>query len=395
MRLVAVLAIVLFVDAAYARRSGEQSVQSLKNLNFVKRADRLGLARALDMHPKVRPPLYPILLWACSRLGLPPRRVNEALFGSILLMLAVWARSRLGAGAAAYLLALYTVAAFNYVNMYQTTAEVLFAALSMAILLLLEAHGRSRTWGSLFAVAAASSALCVTRYFGLFFVPPLIAAHLLLAGTDRPRRRLAQLAAFTAVSLAPAALWMRGSVAETGYLSGADRFAPRELPGQVEHWRQLTGVAANLTLWTKTIFVDFFSLHRYAALSVVTRPYRASAIECAVAAVTVAGAALAVAVSLRAWRGDGLGQRASLPLQFFTAYTLVTLVLWSVGNNDPLNTRFLYPSYVFLLVVAFQGYELLKRRAPSWQGLPLRAAYVALLLVHVWRDFEAVALPYR
>ena len=89
--------------AVYARRAGELSVQSLKNLNFVERADQLGLTRALELHPK-SPPLYPILLWACSRIGLAPRRVNQVLFYAILLMLMAWTRSRLDGGLAPFLL---------------------------------------------------------------------------------------------------------------------------------------------------------------------------------------------------------------------------------------------------------------------------------------------------
>lgn len=394
-QLVLGLAIVIFVDAAYARRSGELSVQSLKNLNFVERADQFGLGHALELHPKIRPPLYPILLWACSRMGMAPRRVNQVLFYAILLLLAAWTCARLDSGLTPFLLVFYTVGSFNYVNMYQTTAEMLFGALSLASLLLLDAYGRAHTWGRLIALAAVCSALCVTRYFGLFFMLPLVAAHILLAGNDPLRRRLAQLAAFAAASLAPAAVWTWQSVAATGYLSGADRLEPRHLPERLGHWEQWTGPVATLVLWLKTLFVDFFSLHEYAALSVVTLPYRASPVECGVAVMTIAAVSLGVFVAMqdrsRAW----LSHAGSLPLQFFGAYTVVTLVLWSVGNNDPLYTRFLYPSYLYLIVATFQAYELAKRNAPGWQRLPFRAAYVALLMVQGLRDLRAVALPYR
>jgi len=349
------LAIVILVDAAYARRSGELSVQSLKNLNFVERADQFGLEHALELHPKVRPPLYPVLLWACSRIGMAPRRVNQLLFYAILLMFAAWARSRLDSGLAPLLLVLYAVGSFNYVNMYQTTAEVLFAALSFAALLLLDAYGRERSWGRLMALAAACSALCVTRYFGIFLMLPLVAAHILLAGRDARRRRLAQLAAFAATSLAPAAVWMWQSVAETGYLSGADRLEPRHLPERLEHWEQWTGPVATALLWLKTLFVDFFSLHQYAALSVVTWPYRPSLVEWAVAALTIAALALGILAALQTHGAGWLSQPGSLPIQFFAAYTVLTLALWSVGNNDPLYTRFLYPSYIFLFAAAFQA----------------------------------------
>jgi len=74
---------------------------------------------------------------------------------------------------------------------------------------------------------------------------------------------------------------------------------------------------------------------------------------------------------------------------------VMLITLWSLGNNDPLYTRFLYPSYPLLLLLSFGGHALVKQ-TQSWPAhVPFQALYAGLVGVHLWRDYQAVALPLR
>src|SRR6185503_14298351 len=116
------------------------------------------------------------------------------------------------------------------------------------------------------------------------------AAHVVLRRGTAPRRRLADLAIVLALALAPIGYWMWITHEQTGSWTGADRTAARDLPESVEHWKELTGVDDHLRLAAKTLLVDFFSPRVYAALSVVTLPYRPSAVEWALLGIALLAA---------------------------------------------------------------------------------------------------------
>jgi protein-S-isoprenylcysteine O-methyltransferase Ste14 len=173
---------------------------------------------------------------------------------------------------------------------------------------------------------------------------------------------------------------------------------PRTFPEGAAHWAGLTGARANLTLWARTLLVDFFSPDLYAAHSVVTRPYRPSAVEWALVALTAA----ALAVALGAWRRRGReGEREERPergivAQAFLLYNAATLLTWSFANNDPIYTRFLYPSYAFLVLLGFYAYADVRRwTASPWGPVAFKLLYAALVVIHCLRNVEAVALPVR
>jgi len=41
-------------------------------------------------------------------------------------------------------------------------------------------------------------------------------------------------------------------------------------------------------------------------------------------------------------------------------YVVITVLVWTIGNNDPIYTRFLYPSYVYMIIGMFFGYYFIK-----------------------------------
>ena len=201
-----------------------------------------------------------------------------------------------------------------------------------------------------------------------------------------------------ALALAPLLVWMWAARRETGFWTGVDRVAPRTFPEGAAHWAGLTTAEANVRLWLKTLLVDFFSPSLYAAHSVVTRPHRPSAVEWTLVALSAAALVLAVV----AWRRRGVersaeeGPERALVAQAFLLYNAATLLTWSFANNDPLYTRFLYPSYVFLVLLGFYAYADVRRwTASPWAPLAFKLLYASLVVLHCIRNVQAVALPVR
>lgn len=60
---------------------------------------------------------------------------------------------------------------------------------------------------------------------------------------------------------------------------------------------------------------------------------------------------------------------------------LITIVVWTLGNNDPIYSRFLYPSYPYLILAFFAGYAFIARWTQSvpikWLFLLLYGAVIA------------------
>jgi len=392
----AVAALVLLVDFFYWRQSAELSIQSELNLRF---AGRASLTSALERYPKLRPPLYPVLLWLAEAGRVPALRVNELIFLATLSLLYVLARRSLGGVSAVHAVLLYAMANFNYVNLHQTTAEGLFVLLSLLLILgLADVSREDEGWIPFALITLATAGLCLTRYFGVYFAVPLVFVNVLWRAPGPLLRRARYLSAMLAPALAPLLIWMWLARRETGFWTGVDRLAPRTFPDGAAHWAGLTGARANLTLWLKTLLVDFFSPSLYAAHSVVTRPYRPSLVEWALLALT----AVALAFALVAWRRRGregsseTGPERVLVTQAFLLYNAATLATWAFANNDPIYTRFLYPAYVFLVLLAFYLYADVRRWTASPLGpIVFRLLYASLLVLHCARDLRALALPVR
>jgi hypothetical protein len=392
----AVAALVLLVDSFYWRQSAELTVQSELNLRF---AGRASLMSALERYPKLRPPLYPALLWLAEACRLSALRVNELIFLATLPLLYALARRSLGSVNPIHPLLLYAVANFNYVNLHQTTAEGVFVLLSLLLILgLADVAREDGGWLPFAVITVATAGLCLTRYFAVYFAVPLVIVNVLWRAPGPFLRKARILSAMLAAALPPLLVWMWLARRETGFWTGVDRLAPRTFPEGAAHWAGLTGAKANVMLWLKTLLVDFFSPSLYAAHSVVTRPYRPSLVEWALLALT----AIALGFALVAWRRRGregsreAGRERVLVAQAFVLYNAATLATWAFANNDPIYTRFLYPSYVFLVLLGFYAYADVRRwTASPWGPIAFRLLYASLLVLHCARDLKAVALPVR
>jgi hypothetical protein len=386
------LAVALAVAAAhllYGRQSGDLTIQAQLNQRFAERT----IAAAFEKYPRLRPPLYPMALWAARRVGLEPPAFQLLVLDAMLVGLALYGRRFFRRVHPAFAVIALAVAHFVHVNLYQTTAETLFAPLLAAFALLLWRYAvsaRGVAW-----LGVATSLLCLTRYFGLYLATPLALVHVLAARGRPASRRLRDAAAIAVLALAPIGYWMWITHEQTGLWTGADRTAPRELPDAVRHWEQLTGLDDHLLLTAKTLLVDFFSPRAYAALSVVTLPYQPSSVEWGMLAITIG----AVTSGLLAWRRTGWGVSSSPALfvaEVAAAYFALTLALWTVGNNDPIHTRFLFPAYPLLLIATFHAYDAMIERGASWleraPWIALLAGFVAIQAARSWR---AEPLPVR
>jgi hypothetical protein len=390
-----VLSVALALAAAhllYMRQGGDLTVQAQLNERFAERP----IDVAFEKYPRLRPPLYPMALWAARRAGLDAPAFQVLVFDAMLAGLALYGRRFLRHVHPGYLVLGFAVAHFNHANLYQRTAETLFAPLLLAFAVLLwryRVSGRGAGW-----LGTLVSALCLTRHFGLFLAVPLAVAQVVARRATEARRRLIHAALVLVLALAPIGYWMWITHEQTGMWTGADRTRPRDLPESVEHWKDLTGVDDHLRLTAKTLMVDFFSPRAHAALAVVTLPHRPTAVEWALVAIALAAGASTLRAGRRSgWRGDASPESpARMTAEVAAAYLALTIALWTVGNNDPIHTRFLFPVYPLLWVLTFHAYDAVKGwSAPWWERLPWQLMYAGFVAVQVARSWRAESLPVR
>jgi hypothetical protein len=366
------------------RQSGFFSVQGQHNQNF---AATRSLPLAIADYPKVRPPLYPLLLWLGARMGFRPRLVNEALLDLSLVLFWLAARRAVPQVHPAWPVALFTLLTPNYTSAYQSTAEILFVPLLLALLLALDRHLASHSDVDLGLATLAAAALNATRYFSLFGTMPVLALAALRPATSWPRR-LRRTGLSAALALVPVGAWMLATYFETGYLTGADRGGERSLPHAVRHWTQLQGFAPTLELAGKTLWVDFFAPDVHATLWVVTNERNPKPVEWA-------AAGLALAAAVVGWRARPRASAAmAIAAALLANYLAATIALWTFGNNDPLYSRFLFPAYPLLMLLGFFLYAGVRTSSLAVR-LPFFALYGALVAIHLGRDWAAVPVPFR
>jgi hypothetical protein len=375
----------------YVHESGRFSPQSLVNVRFARNPD---FASALHDYKRARPPLYPSALWAFAQSGLHMRWLNLALLYGALVVL--WRAVHAAAPRVqpALPVALYALCHFNYVNLHQYVSEGLFVLLALLFLLATLRYSRSPSTGNLLWLGAVSAAACLTRYIGLFWLVPIACVQLALTSLRGARERAAHLCGYLLVTLLPVGMWMWDAYRKTGNLTGMDRFEPRPFPRRTE-------LDFNLLYTGKTLAVDFLSPQRHASHAVVNEPgplLPAEAVAVGLAAFLALGLGAAGA---RAWKGrrrreaspggavDGqrsvvpaLSSGHSLSWQLSLGYLLVVIVLWTIGNNDPIYTRFLYPCYAFLILSIICSYSRIRdSSAERWVRLPFWALALLILAV--------------
>ena len=327
------------------------------------------------------PPLYAFLLAGLGALGLAPIPAI-VLINGVVMAGGFWAfralADRMGLRSGLAATALYAVLASNVYCFRMARPDAIVPVLALATMLALAAHAERGRRRYLVLAAVAAGLAALTRYMGLFTVVPLGIAGVLLA-PGRPARRGRDLALFLPVAVGPIAVWLLRNWARTGYATGMSRTTFREEAAG-------TGLVGNIVALGHTAGLDLFGPR---VMGVRLLVHEGGHVPLPALTWTVTGVAivlLAVA-AITAARGGGRGapdrpDKASasyarkLVAWFAGIHAAALLVLWTVGNNDPIHTRFVAPLYPGLVLLLFAG-----REAAAQRGI--RTAAAALTAVAV------------
>jgi len=191
---------------------------------------------------------------------------------------------------------------------------------------------------------------------------------------------------------------MCGVYAVTGHLTGMDRVGiklqlHKPYIVDISRFPGFTDLKHNLLFTLKTIFIDFCSPFKVAIHTVVNYAYSLSVqeyiifflITCMLLSVFLFRKKTAVGHDM-AKNKHPYGALTNLLFQLFIIYIFVTIFLWTIGNNDPIYTRFLYPSYLFLMLSVFSYYSYIKNDLTSfYQRIPFYALYLSILLINSYK----------
>ena len=343
------------------QEGGVLSPQSQANRRFANRESSLG--EALERYRGTWTPLYPVTLRTAGGLGIPLRRVNQLLFYATLAWMFWFVRRRLPEIHWWWPLLLFSLASFNYNNMYQFVPENLFMPLTLFIFSALLSYLERPCRPALTTLSLFGAAACLTKYIGLFWLLPIVAVRIVFADTADRARRWAHVGVFCLFSVLPVGLWMGYQYRRTGFLTGIDRFEPRAASSGLA---QLTSIGSNLWFTVKTVLVDFFSILQNADHTTMNHSFRPDWTQYA-----FAGLALWIVLANKGLfrrlvggmrRGWGGASCFRLLGEFAVGYGVVLIALWTVGNNDPIYTRFVYPVYPFLVLLGFAAYAGVRER---------------------------------
>jgi hypothetical protein len=305
-------------------------------------------------------------------------------------------------------LLLYAVSAFNYYNLSQFTAEALVVPASMLIFLLLIAYLKRQTNFLLLLLSITCTVLFLSRYHAVAWLLPVLAPHIVFSGQKSRSKAGLHLATFSMLALGPVSAFMLRSYLQTGYITAIPRFgyATRGLPKGLSYFAEQTGFGDNIALTVQTLFVDFLSPWQFPTHEVNRTLYDASFWEIGLGilfALTVATIALKLFRPRSSICSRGLVDQFRtryqdpgpifLLTEYFVAYILVTILMWTVGNNDPIYSRFMYPSYVYLMLLMFAGYSFVKQSdSSSMSRLPPIALYWSVVLVNLHKIAHSLHL---
>jgi hypothetical protein len=234
------------------------------------------------------------------------------------------------------------------------------------------------------AAGSASLIGAVTKYPKVWppaYPAPLVFLQLLIRapGVLSARRRCLHLISYVVPSLIITLPWLLHLRRLTGSLSGGDRTIPRSVGPAIEVCTGCSDFELHVFFTLKTLAIDLLSPSRTARHRVVNQS-ELSAVEIALC-VTVALLVVWALVSrfrcittkpTVAAATDWIRTSAtSLPLQFLIGHIVMTILIWTYANNDPIYTRFMFPSYPFVVLSMLSLYsEVRARKSSSWSLAP-------------------------
>jgi len=357
------------------------------------------------IRPNVWPPGYALLLLAARKIDYPLQYVNLGLFYLTIALLYIVAKKCSQNISPFWLPLSYAFCAFNYYNLAQFTSEAVDVPLSLLTLLFLETYQRRRTFTSILYLSICCSLLFVSRYQTVIWLTPIIGYYLVVTFRSASLRKTAlwHSISFFVIAFSPLALFMASNFHQTGYLTGMERFdwSSRPVHGKVGYFPTSTGFNENVLLTAKTYFLDFDSPVEFGTHQANHLQHSISNVEMGVIGIFILAMVVFVLNLIRFIRThEGISSTLNIwkhtsPItliatEYLVVYIIVTILIWTVGNNDPIYTRFLYPSYIYFMIGLFSVYSFLKRESTSKMSkLPFLMLFLCLSAVSLYKLYNS------
>lgn len=319
-------------------------------------------------------PMYPLLL-------APLRLLNVEWWTAVCLInafalaagvFAVHGLSRLlGLRTSRYLVLTYAVFGPAWYLVREARPDVVFLSSGLIAIWLAAAYWRSRSAWVLLGLAGACSVAALSRYMALFALFPVVGLVVLFAAHGSISRKALHVLTFLAIAVSPIGAWLERNEDLTGYYSGMDRFRERRPADEA-----LTTFENNVAFLGRSLAIDTLAPRDFGELNVLNADQDVEYIRVSygVAGGLAALGGLYVLVRRRrvlAAAKDWAARSPSAPatlvivLGYFFVYQIAILTLWTRGNNDPIDCRFLAPSTFFFIPAAAVGLALLWRASAS------------------------------
>jgi hypothetical protein len=239
---------------------------------------------------------------------------------------------------------------------------------------------------------------CLTRFFAFFWTLPLCLVYIWWNNSHNTIQgkvlRTGVFLGIVGILVSPWLIYLR---LLTGSFSGMDRFGSRGFSKYGELLTTQDTLYTNLKAAFKTIVIDFFSPYRYASHRVIN----ISSLSMFEICMTIIVLLLLVLIffvicpvlyrSFRSHIGGRFGDFAFadkiIPFHFASLYFVSIIVMWTLTNNDPIYTRFMYPMYLFAVLSIFSLYSSIKE-STIYKKLPFILLYWLLLGVNCYKDLK-------
>jgi 4-amino-4-deoxy-L-arabinose transferase-like glycosyltransferase len=252
-----------------------------------------------------------------------------------------------------WIVAAFAVWAPNYYLIRAARPDPIVIALSLLALCAMAHYVRRPAWRPLLAAGLLCSVAAATRYMALLTLVPVFAVAVAMTRT-RWQRRLTDLGLFGVIAITPVAAWITRNIVLTGHMTGIPRTGGRE-------FMQQFGLLGNVWGLLKTVAIDAFG---FGAIGIRWVVYGEQPLPFPLAVLGGSVAMLAM-LAVVAWRGreeirrhlkDEVMahdlSRGALVVTVTHAilYLVVLLAVWTLSNNDPIETRYASPLYPALML---------------------------------------------
>jgi hypothetical protein len=277
-------------------------------------------------------------------------------------------------------------------------SEPLFVLIAFIMMLIMVQYRHVPTISKLVWLAVLASMSCLTRFFAFFWTLPLC---LIYIWWNSSRNTIQDKLLHTGVFLGIVGLlvspWLTHLRLLTGSFSGMERFGSRGFGTYGQMLTTQDTIYTNLKFAFKTILIDFLSPYRYASHRVINNS-SLSMFETCIAIIVLLLLVLTFfvicPVLYRSFRSHIEGRFVNpefaykiIPFHFALLYFVSIIVMWTLTNNDPIYTRFMYPMYLFAVLSMFSLYSSIKE-STIYKKLPFILLYWLVLGVNCYKNLK-------